>query len=274
MKFALAGLLALVAITPAGAADLRKIELTITKEPAYTTKQPKYCLLVFGPEATTRVWLVVDGDSLCVDRNGNGDLTEPGERVLFPAFGKDGSEIFAASRSARVDVLFEGKLKHEKLVVTQQRVNPDVVAKERWEEVLLATAKAGEPIVYSLSISLEIRPRPGDPIRIAGCVSQYAGMDGAGFLQFADRREQAPIVHFRGQMQMGLHSPQQLVLGSQPAELLTVVGTPGLGKGTFASVPYAGLISDGAAPEAEIAFPPAVPVSTSLKAKYTLPHRC
>src|SRR5438067_566227 len=41
------------------AADLAKIDRTIVKEPAYKSA-PKYCLLVFGPEAATRVWLVLD----------------------------------------------------------------------------------------------------------------------------------------------------------------------------------------------------------------------
>jgi hypothetical protein len=40
---------------------------------------------VLGPEAKTRVWLVLDGKDLVVDRNGNGDLTETGKRV--PASG-------------------------------------------------------------------------------------------------------------------------------------------------------------------------------------------
>lgn len=62
----------------AGAADLAKIERAVGKEPAYRGK-PKYGLLVFGPEAKTRVWVVIDGDRLYVDRNGNGDLTEAGE---------------------------------------------------------------------------------------------------------------------------------------------------------------------------------------------------
>ena len=66
----------------AWAADLTKIDRTIVKEPAYEGK-PKYCLLVFGPEAKTRVWLVLDGDVLYVDRNGNGDLTEPKEKVSW-----------------------------------------------------------------------------------------------------------------------------------------------------------------------------------------------
>src|SRR5260370_10668649 len=75
--------LALLAIGSArvGAADLSKIDRTIAKEPAYKSK-PKYCLVVFGPEAKTRVWLVLDGDVLYVDRNGDGDLTGKDERIL------------------------------------------------------------------------------------------------------------------------------------------------------------------------------------------------
>jgi hypothetical protein len=60
------------AVTARGA-DLTKIDRTIAREPAFQSK-PAYCLLAFGPAAKTRVWLVLDGDVLYVDRNGNGDL--------------------------------------------------------------------------------------------------------------------------------------------------------------------------------------------------------
>jgi len=80
MRICLLVLLALWA-APASAADLTKVDRTIGKEPAYMTKTPKYCLLVFGPEAKARVWVVLDGKTLYVDRNGNGDLTDEGERL-------------------------------------------------------------------------------------------------------------------------------------------------------------------------------------------------
>jgi hypothetical protein len=65
---------------PASGGELARIDRNIKKEPAYQGK-PKYGLLVFGPEAKTCVWLVLDGDVLYVDRNGNGDLTEKGNRI-------------------------------------------------------------------------------------------------------------------------------------------------------------------------------------------------
>lgn len=60
------------------ASDLDQIDRVLLKEPAYPSKAPKYALLVLGPEARTRIWLVLDGTALYVDRNGNGDLTEAG----------------------------------------------------------------------------------------------------------------------------------------------------------------------------------------------------
>lgn len=50
------------------------------KEPDYK-REPTYCLLAFGEPVAQSVWLVLDGDILYVDKNGNGDLTESGEMV-------------------------------------------------------------------------------------------------------------------------------------------------------------------------------------------------
>jgi hypothetical protein len=79
---ALAALL-LGAGVAAGDVDLAKIERSIAKEPQYQ-KAPHYCLAVFGPEAAHRMWIVKDGDTFYVDRNGNGDLTEADERIEKP----------------------------------------------------------------------------------------------------------------------------------------------------------------------------------------------
>ncbi len=97
---------------PENKVDLTKIERKILKEPAYQTKKQEYCLLVFGPEAKLRVWLVLDGNTLYVDRNGNGDLTDAGERV---AIGMHGT--FPAGD---IDDPI-GKTKHLSLVVTPAR---------------------------------------------------------------------------------------------------------------------------------------------------------
>jgi hypothetical protein len=69
--------------------DLSKIERRIAKEPIYKAKQPLYGLFVFGPEAKSRVWAILDKskpdapnyDILYFDRNADGDLTASEERI-------------------------------------------------------------------------------------------------------------------------------------------------------------------------------------------------
>jgi hypothetical protein len=100
---------------PLKAADLSRIDRTIAREPAYRSKAPRYCLLVFGREAKTRVWLVRDGDVLYVDRNGNGDLTEPGERYT----GTTRPGVIAWSIGDIVEV--DGRTRHTRLRVRLRR---------------------------------------------------------------------------------------------------------------------------------------------------------
>src|SRR5262249_4699298 len=99
-------------------ADLAKVERRILKEPAYQTKTPRYCLLVVGPEAKKKIWLVQDGDVLYVDRNGNGDLTEDGERVALEQGDK-------SSRHFEAGDVRDGSLVHTGLTVTQSTATPD-----------------------------------------------------------------------------------------------------------------------------------------------------
>jgi hypothetical protein len=60
--------------------DLSRIPRSLAKEPAYHAA-PRYCLLALGAAAASRVWLALDGTELYVDRNRNGVLTDPGEKV-------------------------------------------------------------------------------------------------------------------------------------------------------------------------------------------------
>jgi hypothetical protein len=70
----------LVAAAPALGVDYTKTDRRLAKEPAYASKSPKYALLLFGREAKLRVWIVLDGDVVYLDRNGDGDLTAKGAR--------------------------------------------------------------------------------------------------------------------------------------------------------------------------------------------------
>lgn len=94
MHYTGAGLAVLFLMTAIGRAgeppDLRGVDRRISKEPAYVAKRPLYGLLVLGPEARRRIWMVLDRsrpgggdfDVLYVDLNADGDLTGPKERFL------------------------------------------------------------------------------------------------------------------------------------------------------------------------------------------------
>lgn len=81
--------------------DLNKVVKQIGKEPNYTSKKPLYALAVFGAEAKTSVWMVLDKtkadaashDVLYIDLNANGDLTDAGERIVDKK-AKNGSSHF------------------------------------------------------------------------------------------------------------------------------------------------------------------------------------
>src|SRR4051794_33824664 len=79
-RFLLTAFAAVVMSLDARAADLTAIQRVLAKEPVYQG-QPRYCLLVFGPEAKTHIWMVRDDRHLYVDRAGNGQLTTPEANV-------------------------------------------------------------------------------------------------------------------------------------------------------------------------------------------------
>jgi hypothetical protein len=83
-------LLSAALVREADGPELRDAERKAPKEPAYASERPLYGLLVFGPKAQARVWMVLDRskpdagpyDILYVDLDADGDLTEPGERLV------------------------------------------------------------------------------------------------------------------------------------------------------------------------------------------------
>ena len=254
----------LAGVTPALAADLSKIDRSVTKEPAYENK-PKYCLFVFGPDAKTRVWVVRDGDTLYVDKNGNGDLTEKGERLKPEKPGESflqfkGIEV-AVSEFAYTDVWVNAlrvtKESAASLPALKKLLDRDPQA---WYYTVGATtAKRGSK-----------ETRPG----IAGPVKQMANGDGLGYLVFADKPQDAPVVHFNGPWTMGLQDTLQRLRVGEERTLQVGVGTPGVGAGSFAFVFYKDTIPADAHPVAEITFPANESGGEPPKLTATLNQRC
>ncbi|HWB11328.1 MAG TPA: hypothetical protein VG826_19015 [Pirellulales bacterium] len=258
-RFSLPGAITalLLSLTLSQAADLTKIDRKIGPEPTYQA-QPKYCLLVFGRDAQHRVWLVHDGDTLYVDRNANGDLTEPAEKAKG---GDDG-------RTFEVGELQADYRTHKRLMVQvtkfERLAHIDPEAKERWQQ----DANASH---YLLLIDIELAGRTGEGID--GRATHVVSRDANGFLEFGDAPERAPVIHFGGPWEVMLFGRPRLTIG-RTTDLVVGIGTPGLGAGTTAYVGYEGIIPKGLSPRADITFAPASADQKPIRARYDLTHRC
>jgi hypothetical protein len=245
----------------AAAADLAQIERTIRKEPTYQSK-PKYCLLVFGAEAKTRVWLVQDGNVLYVDRNANGDLTEKGKRV----------EVQAANNvlSFNAGDIKDGSLTHTDLSVTQYTANPEMIGNvKEFERIKKANS---QPLIWWIRVTAE---RSADDQRpLPKHIKYVINGDGLGYLLFADRPQDAPIIHVNGPWTLGLQDIKQHLTVGQKTNVQLGVGTQGVGPGTFSFVLYPNTIPDKAYPEAVVTFPAKDSASKPQTEKVTFMKRC
>jgi hypothetical protein len=250
--------------TQASAAELSKVDRSIAKEPAYRSK-PKYCLLVFGPEAKTRVWLVQDGDTLYVDRNGNGDLREQDKKVA--AEKQDGAE--EGQYTFKAGDIRDGTLVHKGLSVGVAKI--DHMA-DLDEQVKAFLAKNPKGRGYLVMVEMEMPGWKG--AGVGGRVQQQAFIvDVNGVLQFSDKPKDAPIIHFGGPWQVTLFGAHQLTIGRE-TDVVLGVGTPGIGPGSTTYVSYEGVIPEKVYPTLEVTYPPKKPGEELVRERYELKKRC
>jgi hypothetical protein len=216
--FALAVLLAATSAAPAAPP---KVDRSIAKEPAYRTKSPRYALLVFGPEGKDRVWLVHDGETLFVDRNGNGDLTERGEAVAADKT-PEGVTPPNGELSFEVGELTVGGRTHKGLKLSTRSLSrfagSPLADRPDYKSVL---AKNPNAVMVMVQGEFDLPDlRGGGP---GGRVSFYAGLDLNGFLLFADKPALAPVVHLGGPLEITFYlEPPTLRVGRESGFTLVV----------------------------------------------------
>jgi hypothetical protein len=231
-----------VAALPAQAVDLTEIDRKIAAEPDYQSR-PKYCLLVFGREARTRVWLVADGDTLHVSHN-DGDLRGTGSRVVK-------MQVSPTSAFANIgDVVEVDGTKHTNLRVTRYS--------DCWTvRVVIAGGDRAAVRLQSAGYDpVEARWRNG------------TGYDEHDKLNFADRPQDAPIIHFNGPRTIGISGPAPTLDREGKAVLKLGFGTPGLGTGTFAAFQGCAVLGHGMV--ANIEFPSGKSPGETIKTSTTI----
>jgi len=237
-SFATIGLLGLL-VGSAPAADLSKIPRTIAKEPVYKSK-PKYCLVVFGPEVKKRMWIVLDGDVLYVDKNGNGDLTEKGKSLSFtnqPLNVPDPTYPLEELHNFSVGDLTDGGVTYANVEISHTILKKNFEAKGEFGKDMARLLKK-DPELTRLGVHAS---RNG---KVRFQALGYA----------ADGPKEAPILYIDGPLTMKPHNVSGLVRGSTPFEFYAVVGTQGLGEDSFAILDYTE-IPESAKPLVEIEFP-------------------
>jgi hypothetical protein len=232
----------------AAALDPSKIDRTIAKEPTYRLK-PQYCLLVCGPDAKTRVWVVLDGDILYVDRNGDGDLTEEGKRVV-------------------------GKNNYSSGSLTADGVPRHLV----FDDIELTGADGRAEHRLSALADLENQRRWTISVWMGGFDKRIRWQRPDVDVALAARPQDARIVHFAGPLTFALsdledRKVEQLVRGDKPNSLYFEIGTPVRGDGwrTFART-WANVTAD-ALPTAEVELPGKGPGAGPVKVRPEI-HRC
>ncbi|HKB03128.1 MAG TPA: hypothetical protein VKD90_12960 [Gemmataceae bacterium] len=252
------------------AADLAKVPRTIGKEPTYATKAPRYLLLAFGPEAKDRVWVVFDGDTLYVDRNGNGDLTEPGEAV--PAKNRNGSDPDLDSRSFEVGDLTVGGVIHKALIVSTL---PLAGLSDEVREMPDAKARLqADPKVQVARVWLEVQhPRLKGPAA-GGRVPVLVGpLDVNGMLVPGRTPQDAPVIHLDGPLEVTFYSDRPIFQMGRESDAILVVGSPGLGHGTLAMLSYEDIIPEKANPVLEVTYA-ARGTNQPVREHFELKERC
>jgi hypothetical protein len=278
----LAAVLVAAILWPGGAAaaDLSAVDRSIKKEPAYRSR-PKYCLLVFGPAAKHRVWVVLDGEALYVDKNGNGDLTDKGERFAAPGFKASSHPAHEGERSIEVGELSVGGLTHAKLTVAQTRYRRKVddsrglggSTREEWQGYLDSIhRRVPGGVVYTVSLDLDMRCYGLFGGREARRVNHFAWIDQQGHLAFADRAGDAPVIHFGGPLTLRI-TPDDALCRGKDVKVTLCLGSRGLGRGAFATMCY-DLVPKDVHPVVEFSFPGKMPGDRPMVEKYTLKERC
>jgi hypothetical protein len=227
----------------AGAGDLAKVDRTLAKEPAYSSGAPRYALLVFGPEAQARVWLVLDGESLYIDRDGNGRLDEDDERLALKGAGDTRRLAEAVPLGVTTG---DGKQGYSITTLTLRREG-----KDGWSIAALAVETQGR-----------FRQRTEDPVPLAG------------------RPRDAAVLHFDGPLAMDLYwvgngpDGYGALAPGRASGLYARVATAGLGRGTTVAVLHAAGVPEKDHPVAEVEFPHKDKGAKPIRVRFELGHRC
>ena len=233
--------------------------------PHLESARPEFCRVLFpGSEPATAILLIIDGSTLYVDRNANGDITEDNERVQA----ERNSQLSERDHLFKIGEIKVGNHVHESM-------NLLVVPLENYDRNISSISQLlkTNPQANAYQLWGEIQREQLVGSGNGGRVVMKAGiMDTDGILQFGPSPELTPLIDFAGPLEVRLLEETRLRPGSD-TEVVVAAGTKGTGPGTFSVVSYENVIPENVWPRLTLTTnssdggPPIV-------AAFELPHRC
>lgn len=256
-----------VCVSPTVAADpIAKL----VKEPKYNGT-PGYAVLKFGQKTPHFVWLVHDGETLYLDTNGNGDLTEVGEKFTGKMLGTGAEPTI----HFEIDKLAIGKKLHRgfNLWVTPQKAFEKSPLVEGQAEAL-ARIKA-RPEALSLRISVEVQAENLQGNGHENRVLQYVlNGDDMGLNTLTEEVSKAPVFHFDGPLKFLFQTAgAEDWTGGQEADAYVALMTAGTSPGTSVQFGFDTLPTS-LQPKLTIEYVPTDKTKPVTKDEVKLPERC
>jgi len=262
----LTGWFFLTALAPA--TDLSGLDRNIAREPVYRYS-PQYSLLVFGSQAERRLWVVLDGDALYVDKNGSGDLTETGKRMTVSRNVRNPHPAVAEVRT------FYERIPRDQL---KDRVVPAWLGKSReiWFFLEHYLPRADFHPKRADELDLQRRLARG-LIRVGFLFDGEFGQTGQAVC--AGRPSEAPVLHFDGPRSLALASGSVFETRQPPLrrgeqnDLNVHLVTPGRGEGAITVWDSAYAAAD-LHPFADVEFPHRLSARRPIRSRVVLNERC
>lgn len=207
--------------------ELVKLKWPRPELPKLKTASPRYVRAVFGTKVKRQVWFVFDGETVYVDRNSNGKLTDPGELIQLKYIGTPRGWT-GQWESKEFDLPATAAARgYERLTVSYSGIDSKYDSPQAELDDWRAAARTF-PTPHVIQIHVKL-----NAVRNQFCTAPA----GRSHLD-------SPVLHFDGPLTLGLKGLEN-TLGStrfrRGRKLLRpkiAVGTPGIGRGSFVVTNY------------------------------------